>query len=96
VKAVILVPTAELAEQIETILKGLCYYCSHHISSFTTTSDKPVFTQVPRLKELPDILISTPGRLLGVSAHCVLADLTGSAYYAEERECLAKCAHASD
>jgi ATP-dependent RNA helicase DDX56/DBP9 len=71
VKALILVPTAELAEQIETILKGLCYYCSHAITSLTTTSDKPAFTQVPRLKELPDILIATPGRLLGTTAPLV-------------------------
>jgi len=60
----VLVPTTDLTIQVRDIFLDLTYYCSHLISVLYIASDITIQAQKPRLAELPDILVATPGRLV--------------------------------
>jgi ATP-dependent RNA helicase DDX56/DBP9 len=63
VRAIILVPTRELCDQIETVLYHLLHFCSDVI--FVASLGKGTMeTRKARLEEYPDIVIATPGRLV--------------------------------
>ena len=63
VRAIVLVPTRELALQVRDVLNQFTYYCSDLISSLTLVADSKAATQLPLLRQRPDVLIATPGRL---------------------------------
>jgi ATP-dependent RNA helicase DDX56/DBP9 len=75
VKALILVPTRELCEQVLTVFTQLTHYLSNTITILRLTNDQPLPIQRARLAESPDILIATPGRLVEHlnKGHVVLA-----------------------
>lgn len=74
VKAVILVPTRELSQQVYDMIQKLCFYCedvvsftvlSNNTNSRNSTSEKEMLaTQEAMLRDRPDIVISTPAGLL--------------------------------
>ena len=72
VKAVILVPTRELCDQVHSMLRGLMYYCDELISvavlGGTGKKDSSnrglVASQEAMLRDKPDVIISTPAGLL--------------------------------
>ena len=61
-RALILVPTRELALQVHATLASLTFYLPS-ITSLTLTADAKPSTQLPSLTTRPLILIATPGRL---------------------------------
>jgi ATP-dependent RNA helicase DDX56/DBP9 len=63
IKALILAPTKELCKQIETHISSLMYYCRDNIS-LCSLSDDNTTVQLYRLNAKPDIVISTPARLV--------------------------------
>ena len=63
VRAIVLVPTRELALQVRDVLKEFTYYCSDLVSFLTLVADSKAATQLPLLRQRPDVLIATPGRL---------------------------------
>ena len=63
VRAIVLVPTRELALQVRDVLNQFTFYCSELISSLTLVADSKAATQLPLLRQRPDVLIATPGRL---------------------------------
>jgi len=65
VRALILVPTAELCRQVKDVFIKLVKYCSSIISVGFLTRDIPADIRRKRLAELPDILVATPNLLLG-------------------------------
>ena len=62
-RAVILVPTRELAHQVLSTLTTLTFY-TPHLSALAITADAKPSTQLPLLARRPSVLIATPGRLL--------------------------------
>ncbi|CAG8477419.1 9758_t:CDS:10 [Diversispora eburnea] len=64
IRSIILVPTRELAEQVTQHIKCFIIYCSKEIKVVNIASSAPVELQRPILSELPDIIVSTPSRLL--------------------------------
>ncbi|KAJ3067754.1 ATP-dependent DNA/RNA helicase, partial [Rhizoclosmatium hyalinum] len=64
-RALIIVPTRELAHQVSRTLKELCVYLKDAIRSVNiATTDGSMALLRPLLQETPDILITTPSRLL--------------------------------
>jgi ATP-dependent RNA helicase DDX56/DBP9 len=59
IRALILVPTQDLCEQLNNVLKKLTMYCSQDLRWTWLNSQKQ-----PLLLELSDVIISTPSRFL--------------------------------
>ncbi|EGC36067.1 hypothetical protein DICPUDRAFT_32400 [Dictyostelium purpureum] len=64
VKAVILVPTRELCEQVKQHFTQLSCYSSHLVSVVQLGGDKSIDEQKGLLRDIPDVIISTPTRLV--------------------------------
>jgi ATP-dependent RNA helicase DDX56/DBP9 len=64
IKALVLVPSTDLTQQVRDVFVQLIHYCPHLISVYYIASDISVQAQKPRLAELPDILVATPARLV--------------------------------
>lgn len=64
IRALILLPTRDLCDQIDAVLSKLTHYCRHLISHTHIAGDIPFETQKHRLADQPTILVSTPGRLV--------------------------------
>ncbi|KAI9199344.1 P-loop containing nucleoside triphosphate hydrolase protein [Polychytrium aggregatum] len=65
VKAIILVPTKELSEQVHRHIKDLTIYCSQEVVSVNfSAGEANVQTQKALLANNPNIIVSTPSRLL--------------------------------
>jgi ATP-dependent RNA helicase DDX56/DBP9 len=62
-KCIILAPTKELIKQIETHITDLIYYCRDDISVCSLIDDN-IKVQLYRLQTKPDIVVSTPSRLV--------------------------------
>ena len=61
--SLILVPTRELAHQVKAALTGLLFYCADLVTAVVLTADARPQTQIALLRQRPDVLIATPGRL---------------------------------
>ena len=67
VNALILVPTRELAQQVDQLLEGFAYYCDVSWIAVYGGNDGIAFGQQQRAVEKGgDIVIATPGRLLSL------------------------------
>jgi len=62
-QCVVLVPTKELCKQIEKHMSDLIYYCRDHVSIVALADDNTSVQQY-RLQAKPDIIISTPAKLV--------------------------------
>ena len=60
---IILAPTKELCKQIEKAINDLTYYCRDNVSICSLVDDNQTVIQY-RLQNKPDIIISTPARLV--------------------------------
>ncbi|CAK5283331.1 unnamed protein product [Mycena citricolor] len=65
-RALILVPTRELAEQVSVYLKSLVVYCENQVSISNVASGVTTHLQRTLLSDKPDIVISTPSRALAL------------------------------
>nr|WCZ58633.1 ATP-dependent RNA helicase [Seculamonas ecuadoriensis] len=64
VRALVLVPTRELVQQVTDVINELKKYSGNSLTVLALQNDGPLSLQRPRLEEKPDIIVSTPGRLL--------------------------------
>jgi ATP-dependent RNA helicase DDX56/DBP9 len=67
VKAVILVPTRELCQQVSRVLQDLTYYCAEHVKvAVLLGKGKSVRNQCQdaALRDRPDVVVATPGGLV--------------------------------
>ncbi|KAH8553639.1 P-loop containing nucleoside triphosphate hydrolase protein [Umbelopsis sp. PMI_123] len=64
IRALILVPTRELAEQVTDNIKKLLLYCSQDIKVANIAGNIAPQFQKPILAELPDIVVATPSKAL--------------------------------
>lgn len=65
-------PTRELAEQVYGNLKELTVYCDDQVHFVNLAADIPMGAQIPMLAEVPDIIVSTPSKVL---THLVAGNL---------------------
>ena len=71
VNALVLVPTRELAQQVDHLLAGFAYYQDPTWIAIYGGNDGVAFAQQQRaLEQGGDIAIATPGRLLSLLRHC--------------------------
>ena len=71
VNALVLVPTRELAQQVDQLLAGFAYYQDTTWIAIYGGNDGVAFAQQQRaLEQGGDIAIATPGRLLSLLRHC--------------------------
>lgn len=72
VKALVLVPTKELVEQIRKHMAELMYYCSD-VVSLLALGGQSLNAQQALLRDVPDVVVATPGRLV---AHLEAGNVT--------------------
>ncbi|KAG3117291.1 ATP-dependent RNA helicase [Phytophthora idaei] len=72
VRALVLVPTKELVEQTRRHMMDLMYYCQDTVS-LLALGDQSMNAQQALLRDAPDVLVATPGRLV---AHLEAGNLT--------------------
>ncbi|KIK44666.1 hypothetical protein CY34DRAFT_802429 [Suillus luteus UH-Slu-Lm8-n1] len=65
-RAVILVPTRELSEQVTASLQSLLTYCEKEVIVVNSATGSSTHLQRALLADKPDIVISTPSRALGL------------------------------
>ncbi|RKP34712.1 P-loop containing nucleoside triphosphate hydrolase protein, partial [Dimargaris cristalligena] len=63
-RAVIIVPSRELAVQVETHLKNLLAYCHQSVRVLNLAEQMALHLQKPLLNEKPDIVVTTAPRLV--------------------------------
>ncbi|XP_073730705.1 probable ATP-dependent RNA helicase DDX56 [Misgurnus anguillicaudatus] len=66
VRALVLVPTKELGQQVQTMIRQLTAYCSRDVRVADISGKADLSAQKPILMEKPDIVVGTPSR---VQAH---------------------------
>ncbi|XP_072227943.1 probable ATP-dependent RNA helicase DDX56 isoform X2 [Leuresthes tenuis] len=64
VRALILVPTKELGQQVQNMIRQLTSYCSRDVRVADISAKADVSTQRPILMEKPDVVVGTPSRVL--------------------------------
>ncbi|RVE66144.1 hypothetical protein OJAV_G00123600 [Oryzias javanicus] len=70
VRALVLVPTKELGQQVQTMMRQLTSFCSRDIRVADISSKADVSSQRPILMEKPDVVVGTPSRVLAhINAH---------------------------
>ncbi|QRV74223.1 DEAD/DEAH box helicase [Ceratobasidium sp. AG-Ba] len=65
-RAVILVPTRELADQVTKYLKSLLAYCDKDVTAANSAGGTSGHVQRMVLAEKPDLIVATPARLLAL------------------------------
>ncbi|KAJ2079612.1 ATP-dependent DNA/RNA helicase [Coemansia sp. RSA 988] len=63
-RALILVPTRELAEQVTKYISDLIKFCGKEIAVVNIAKSTPLHMQVPLLAEQPDVVVSTPAKIM--------------------------------
>ncbi|KAJ1727614.1 ATP-dependent DNA/RNA helicase [Coemansia biformis] len=63
-RALILVPTRELAEQVTKYIVGLIKFCGKEIAVVNIANNSPLHMQAPLLAEQPDVVVSTPAKIV--------------------------------
>ncbi|XP_045922928.1 probable ATP-dependent RNA helicase DDX56 isoform X2 [Micropterus dolomieu] len=64
VRALILVPTKELGQQVQTMIRQLTAYCSRDVRVADISGKADLSAQRPILMEKPDVVVGTPSRAL--------------------------------
>ncbi|XP_077325797.1 putative ATP-dependent RNA helicase DDX56 [Lithobates pipiens] len=64
VRVLILVPTKELGQQVQQMIRQLTFYCARDIRVADISGQVDVSAQRPILMEKPDIVVGTPSRVL--------------------------------
>ncbi|KAL3041845.1 hypothetical protein OYC64_019927 [Pagothenia borchgrevinki] len=64
VRALILVPTKELGQQVQAMMRQLTMYCSRDVRVADITGKADLSAQRPILMEKPDVVVGTPSRVL--------------------------------
>lgn len=59
----VLVPTRELSDQVSRVFINLCEYCGKTVRTINLTQKVSESVLTTRLNEIPDIIVSTPGKV---------------------------------
>ncbi|KAJ2780119.1 ATP-dependent DNA/RNA helicase [Coemansia javaensis] len=63
-RALVLVPTRELAEQVTNYAAGLTRFCDRDVAVVNIAGSAPLHVQAPLLAEQPDVVVSTPAKIM--------------------------------
>ncbi|KAJ2716102.1 ATP-dependent DNA/RNA helicase [Coemansia spiralis] len=63
-RALILVPTRELAEQVTKYAVSLVKFCGKEVTVVNIANNSPLHMQAPLLAEQPDVVVSTPAKIM--------------------------------
>ncbi|KAJ1853367.1 ATP-dependent DNA/RNA helicase [Coemansia sp. RSA 1822] len=76
-RALVLVPTRELAEQVSKYVSDLTKFCGKEITAVNIATNSPLHMQAPMLAEQPDVIVSTPAKIMKhlVARNIVLSGL---------------------
>uniref|UniRef100_A0A7N8XJG3 Probable ATP-dependent RNA helicase DDX56 n=1 Tax=Mastacembelus armatus TaxID=205130 RepID=A0A7N8XJG3_9TELE len=64
VRALVLVPTKELGQQVQAMVRQLTAYCSRDVRVADVSGKADLSAQRPILMEKPDVVVGTPSRVL--------------------------------
>ncbi|XP_053574118.1 probable ATP-dependent RNA helicase DDX56 [Bombina bombina] len=64
IRVIILVPTKELGQQVQQMIRQLTSYCARDIKVTDISGQADISAQRPILMEKPDIVVGTPSRVL--------------------------------
>ncbi|XP_063067713.1 probable ATP-dependent RNA helicase DDX56 [Engraulis encrasicolus] len=64
VRALILVPTKELGQQVQTMVRQLTAFCTRDVRVADISGKADISAQKPILMEKPDVVVGTPSRIL--------------------------------
>ncbi|XP_056287804.1 probable ATP-dependent RNA helicase DDX56 [Pseudoliparis swirei] len=64
VRALVLVPTKELGQQVQMMIRQLTAFCSRDVRVADVTGKADLSAQRPVLMEKPDVVVGTPSRIL--------------------------------
>ncbi|XP_029371944.1 putative ATP-dependent RNA helicase DDX56 [Echeneis naucrates] len=64
VRALVLVPTKELGQQVQTMMRQLTAFCSRDVRVADISGKADLSAQRPILMEKPDVVVGTPSRVL--------------------------------
>lgn len=64
VRALVLVPTKELGQQVQTMIRQLTAFCSRDVRVADISGKADLSAQRPILMEKPDVVVGTPSRVL--------------------------------
>ncbi|KAF9232593.1 P-loop containing nucleoside triphosphate hydrolase protein [Melanogaster broomeanus] len=95
-RALILVPTRELAEQVNTSLENLLAYCDKEVAISNVASGTASHLQRTLLAEKPDIVIATPSRALGLLQSKTLSLLFLESLVIDEADLILSYGHDED
>ncbi|KIJ20692.1 hypothetical protein PAXINDRAFT_160225 [Paxillus involutus ATCC 200175] len=95
-RALILVPTRELSEQVNTCLQGLLTYCDREVTISNAASGTAVHLQRTLLADNPDIVIATPSRALGLLQSKTLNLLSIESLVIDEADLILSYGHDED
>ncbi|KAF8967708.1 P-loop containing nucleoside triphosphate hydrolase protein [Flammula alnicola] len=96
-RALILVPTRELSEQVSTSLKGLLAYCDKEVTTSNVASGQHrICNGITLLSDKPDIIIATPSRALSLLQSKVLSLLSLESLVIDEADLILSYGHDED
>lgn len=82
ISSIILVPTRELAKQVTSFLERLCVYCAKEVKLLNVSSQITDQVLHSLISENPEVLVSTPSKLIQVLAkHQGKIDLSHLSYF---------------
>ncbi|KAF8449217.1 P-loop containing nucleoside triphosphate hydrolase protein [Boletus edulis BED1] len=95
-RALILVPTRELAEQVHSCLRSLLAYCDKEVAISNIASGAASHVQRAVLADKPDIVIATPSRVLGLLQSKILALSSLESLVIDEADLILSYGHDED
>ncbi|TFK26228.1 ATP-dependent RNA helicase dbp9 [Coprinopsis marcescibilis] len=95
-RALVLVPTRELSEQITGYLKTLLVYCNEDVTVCNVTSGSTSHIQRVLLSDQPDIIIATPSRALSFAQSKALSLSSIDSLVIDEADLILSYGHDDD
>lgn len=95
-RALILVPTRELSEQVSTYMRGLLAYCDKDIIYSNLATGTTTHLQRTLLSDQPDIVIATPSRALALLQSKVLSLSSLDSLVIDEADLILSYGHDDD
>ncbi|KAG6896527.1 hypothetical protein C0992_007661 [Termitomyces sp. T32_za158] len=95
-RALILVPTRELSEQVSFYLRGLLTYCESDVTLLNVSSGTTAHFQRILLSDKPDIVVATPSRALALLQSKALSAASLDSLVIDEADLILSYGHDED
>ncbi|KAG6854245.1 hypothetical protein C0991_008938 [Blastosporella zonata] len=95
-RALILVPTRELSEQVSAYLRGLLAYCESDVTISNMSTGTTTHLQRTLLSDKPDIVIATPSRALALLQSKALSASSLDSLVIDEADLILSYGHDED